>query len=258
MALYMACRLILPAALLCQSLAWAQSSPQPPCGTEPVPPYPAVDAPATSKLWSRSELGRDWKPPACTGWTAPGFTTLVTTVARFSAESGAEGLLHRIGAISELAGMRYWSTTHQRWQILISDAYAVTGPDTGRRRGGFSPGEMKAGNSLYFDQTDNLTGKGTCRMHISDVSADRIVFAVENVSTMRYLFLPVFPPGEMQSVYFLDREPENVWRYYSIVRTGLKANSLVTANDSSAINRAVAFYRWLVGIPADREPPAAK
>jgi hypothetical protein len=240
----------------------AQSGPQPPCGKDPVPAYPALDEPAASKLWSRTAQGRDWNPPACTGWTSAGFTTLVTTVARFRYASGtaggSDGLLRRIGAISGFAGMRYWSTTHQQWRVLIPDAYAVTGLQSGQRRLDFAPEEMKRGNPLYFEQADNLTGKGLYRMHIGEGSADRIVFDVENISTMRYLFLPVLPPGEMQSIYFLDRESENVWRYYSIARTGVNASGLVTANESSAINRAVAFYRHLAGIPGDQEPPAAR
>ncbi len=167
-------------------------------------------------------------------------------------------MLRHIGAISELSGMRYWSTTHQQWQTLIPDAYALTSMQAGRPRNSFGVSEMTTGNSLYFEQVDNLTGKGVFRLHFSVVSADRIVFDVENVSTMRYLFLPVFHPGEMQSAYFLDRESDDVWRFYSFVRTGLNASSLVTANDASAINRAVAFYRRLAGIPTDREPPAAR
>jgi hypothetical protein len=95
-------------------------------------------------------------------------------------------------------------------------------------------------------------------MHIAEASADRLVIDVENVSTMHYLFLPVFRPGELQSIYFLERESENVWRYYSIVRTETNANRMIAGNESSAINRAVAFYRHFVGIPTDREPPAAR
>ena len=154
--------------------------------------------------------------------------------------------------------MRYWSVTHQQWQTLIPEAWALTDAQSGRRREDFTADEMKRGTLLYFDQVDNLTGKGTYRMRVSEASADRIVFDVENVSTMRYLFLTVFHPGEMQTIYFLDRDSENVWRYYSIVRTGLNASSLVTANEASAINRAVAFYRRLAGIPTDQEPPAAR
>jgi len=244
--------------LLCQARGDSQLGPQPPCGKEPVPPYPGLNDSAIAKSWSRSELGGDWNPPPCTGWAAVDFTTLVTTVAQFRQNSEAEGLLRHIGAISKLAGMRYWSTTHKQWRTLIVDAYAVTGLQPSQRREDFTPEEMKEGKVLYYVQVDNLSGKATYRMHIVEASAERLVFDVENVSTMHFLFITVFPPGEMQSIYFLDRESENVWRYYGIVRTGKNANRRIAGNESSAVNRAVAFYRYLVGIPTDQEPPAAR
>lgn len=154
--------------------------------------------------------------------------------------------------------MRYWSATHKRWQTLIVDAHALTDAKHSQRREDFTPAEMKEGDVLYFDQVDNLTGKATYRMHIAEASESRIVFDVENVSTMRYSFIPVLHPGEMQSIYFLDRESDNAWRYYGIVRTGKNANKRIAGNESSSINRAVAFYRYVVGIPTDREPPAAR
>jgi hypothetical protein len=250
-------RLVLLAMLLWQAHGYAQLGPQPPCGNEPVPFYPGLEDSAIVKSWSKADVGGDWRPPVCTVWTAVGFTTLVTTVARFRHTSEAEGLRRHIGAISELAGMRYWSTTHKQWQTLIVDAYALTGLQPSERREDFTIDEVKAGKVLYFVQVDNLSGKAVYRMHIAEASADRLVFDVENVSPMRYLFMTVFHPGEMQSIYFLDRESENVWRYYSIVRTGKNANRL-TGNESSAVNRAVAFYRYMVGIPTGQEPPAAR
>jgi hypothetical protein len=253
---------LLGLAILFQAVGYGQSGPQPPCGRVPVPEWPALGELATVKSWSRADLGRDWKPPACTGWAEPGFTTLVTVAARFrpppAASGGTDGLLRHIGAISELAGMRYWSTTHKQWLTLITGAGALTDLKSERHREAFTPSEMKPGAALYFEQVDNLTGKGVFQMHVSEVSADRIVFEVQNVTPLKYLFLTVLHPGDMQSIYFLDRESEDVWRFYSIVRTGVNASSLVTANDSSAINRAVAFYRWMVGIPGDQEPPAAR
>jgi hypothetical protein len=249
---------VMSAVLLNQPVAYAQSGPQPPCGGDPVPPYPGLDDPAVVKSWSKSDFGAGWRPPACTGWSAVGFTTLVTTVARFHHTTETEGLLRRIGAISELAGMRYWSTTHQRWQILIVHANGLTDLQSGRRRGDFTLDEMKAGTVLYFNQTDNLSGGATYRMHIAEASADRIVYDVENVSTMRYLLITLFHPGEMQSIYYLERESKDTWRYYSIVRTGKRANGLAAGNESSSINRAVAFYRHLAGIPTDQEPPASR
>ena len=224
----------------------------------PFRPTLALDSSPIVKFWSESDFGRDWRPPACTGWAEVGFSTLVTTVARFRYTSGAEGLLRHIGAISELAGMRYWSTTHKQWQTLIVDAHALTGSQPGQRREDFTPDEMKEGKVLYFEQVDNLSGKAIYRMHIAEASADRIVFDVENVSIMRYFLVTLFHPGEMQSIYFLDRESDDVWRYYSIARTGRNASRLATGHESSSINRAVAFYRSLVGIPTDQEPPAAR
>jgi hypothetical protein len=252
-------RFVVPV-LLCQFQAFAQLNlgPQAPCGREPVPSYPGLGSAPVVKVWSQSELGQNWKPPACAGWPAIGFSTLVTTVARFPYTSGAESLLLHASAISKLAGMRYWSTTHKAWQTLIVEAHALTGPKGNQRRGDFTAGEVKEGRVLYFEQTDNLSGKAIYRMHIAEANASRLVFDVENVSTMRYLLVPLFHPGEMQSIFFLDRESDTVWRYYSIVRNGKGASSLTAGRDASSINRAVAFFRHFAGIPTDSEPPAAR
>ena len=98
----------------------------------------------------------------------------------------------------------------------------------------------------------------TYRMRILKASPDRIVFDMENVNTMKYLFVTLFSPGEMQSIYFLDRESDDTWRYFSISRTGKKASNLTAGHEASSINRAVAYYRYLTGIPTDKEPPAAR
>src|SRR5579872_3749502 len=107
--------------------------PQPPCSAEPNPSYPDLEHSPSFKVWDRASLGREWKAPQCLGWSAPGFATLVTTVARFRHSTGVEGLLGRIAAISRLAGIRYWSTTRQRWQPLILNASALDGASGSQR-----------------------------------------------------------------------------------------------------------------------------
>jgi hypothetical protein len=238
----------------------AEPSPQPspPCGAEPVPTYAAAGDVPVVKSWKESELGADWKPPECAHWTETGFTTLVTTTGRFASAADGSELLRHVGAISSRAGMRYWSNTHKQWRTLILEAHAVTDSPHGQARGDFTTDEMKAGAVFYFEQTDNLMGKATFRMQILEASASRIVFEVENISTMRYAFIPVIRPGEMQGIYFLERESNEVWRYYGMLRTGKNANKRVAGNEASSINRAVAFYRYVAGIPTDQEPPAAR
>jgi len=247
---------LVPAAL--SSSSESNPGPELPCGKDPIPPFPALDDSPVIRSWNEAEFGRDWIPPICTGWTTLGFTSLVTTAARFRYTNEATIMLQHIGAISSLAGIRYWSTTHKRWQVLISEACALNEAAPGSRRGDFTPDEMKEGKTLYFEQVDNLSGKGLYQMHIVKASPDQIIFEVENVSIIRRMFIPIFHAGEMQSIYFLERESDGVWRYYSMVRTGKNANHLITKNESSLINRTVALYRYLVGIPSDQEPPAAR
>lgn len=246
------------AAILCGAVSsLADILPQPPCGSATFPSYPDVEKSPAVRTWDRAESGRDWIPPACTGWTETGFTALVVTTARFRHISGIEGLLRRIGAISERVGIRYWSTTHKRWQTLIIDAHALSEAAVDRRRDDFSPGELAEGRSLYFQQEDNLTGKAIYRMRIRKASPDRLVFDTENIDAVRYLFMPIFPSGGIQTTTFLDRESKDVWRYYSIMRTSRNASLLTVGNEASSVNRAVAFYRYLAGIPTDEDPPAA-
>jgi len=242
-----------PAVLL--GAAAGSAGPQPPCGAEPVPPYPDLQHSPAIKVWDRITLGRDWTPPDCLGWSAPGFTTLVSTVARFRAD-GAEGLLQRIGDISGLTGIRYWSTTHHSWRTLIVNAAALAGPG-GRARPGFSAAELMPGSIRYFRQSDSLSGKATYKMQVVSASPDRLVFEIENMTGLHYMLLPLFPPHELQAIYFLERESPDIWRYYSIARTGKDASSLASGHDASAVNRAAAFFRHFAGIPTDQEPPAA-
>lgn len=249
--------IVIAAILYGEASSRADTLPQPPCGSATFPPYPGLEVSPTVKAWDPAESGRDWTPPACTGWTDSGFTTLVVVAARFRHASGTEGLLRRIGAISGHKGIRYWSTTHKRWQTLIIDSHALSDATGDRRREDFAPGEMGESKSLYFQQEDNLTGKAVYRMRIRSASHDRLVFDTENTGTVRYLRLSMFRPGGLQTITFLDRESQDVWRYYSITRTDRKASLMIAGYATSSINRAVAFYRYLAGIPTDKEPPAS-
>jgi hypothetical protein len=230
------------------------AQPAPPCAGDPTPAYSALDAPAVIKTWDHS----DWTPPPCVGWTPSNSATLVATAACFRLSGGAEALRRRVGAVSQLSGLLYWSTTNQKWQAMILDAFALSGPSEAQRRKDFAPDEIAEGQTLYVQQEDNLIGKATYRLRIVRASADRIIFTSENSATIRYLSVPVFPPGEIQSIVFLDRDSKEVWRYYSIVRIGKQASLFLGGHGASLINRAAASFRYLAGIPADQEPPAAR
>jgi len=242
------------------SLSAPEPGPRIPCDSEAFPAYSELNEQPITRYWNGGNLGRDWTPPACTGWTTKGFSTLLATSGRLHGSFTASDIQRRIGAISELEGVLYWSTTHKKWQPMIVEAYAMSGAAKGQRRMDFSPAEISEGSVIYYQQADNLSGKAMYRMHIIAASPVRLVFETENISTMRYLLVPLFRPGDLQSIYFLDREPKSngAWRYYSVSRTGRNASKLIAGHEASSVNRAVAFYRYLAGIPTDMEPPAAR
>ena len=239
--------------------ALAASSPSPPCGGEPVPGYPALSEPPAVRAWFGSGDDADWMPPGCTKWRARGFATMIGMAARFQHEGGLETLLTRIGGISRSIQIRYWSVTRKRWRDLVDDAYALSTDDPDSRRGDFSAGELVPGNVLYFLREPNSPiGATVFRMAVLERGADRVVFKVENSSPIRLFRIPVLEPGEQELLVFLERESGDVWRFYSLTRMGEGLAWGARERMPSYVNRAVAEFRHLAGIPTDNEPPAIR
>jgi hypothetical protein len=242
---------------------------QPPCsGKPPLPPYAEITAPPNVRAWSGDDLGPawDWRPPPCTGWTSRKFTTLVALAARFRHDGDVDGLLERFGAISALTRVRYWSVSKSQWRDLVEEAYAVAdgagkGDDAKPRRD-FSAAELRAAREVSFHEDDTGPAGGAMyRLRLLEVEPTRLVLSVENVTVVRVMFLSVFVPGALQSVYFLDllAPEEGIWGYYSLTRATVSdiGDLMAPHQTASAINRAAAIYRHIAGIPTDQEPPLA-
>ena len=253
-------RCVLAVVSLCflQGAAAAQG-PSPPCDGPPQPSYAAPGEPEHSGIWTRSDLGDSWAPPSCTGWSQVDFRIIVALAARFRDPVGADQLLARFGAISSEVGLRYWSATEGQWRDLITSATAVDGPAGKQPRADFSAAELRSGRDLYYSQSDNRSAVPVVyRMRAIEVRPERIVIAVENVSSIRLLLFTLFPPGSIQSVHFLERQPDGGWAYYSLMRTRANSSFLTGGFASSYVNRAAAFYRHIAGLPAEDVPAAAR
>lgn len=232
----------------------AQEALRPPCGGPPLPFYSAPDEPP--HIGSVKVAG--WTAPGCAGWTSIRSTLLVGVAGSFRQDGGADTLLAALGRISTLVGTRYWSVSDDRWRTLVTDAAALEGPDPARRRRDFSPTEMTKGSSLYFVQSDSRSsGEVVYRMRVVERRPDRLVVAVDNASPVRLLLVTLFAPGDLQSTFFLERLPTSgTWGFYGL--WGIRTNALTSGHEASSINRAVAMFRHLAGIPTDQEPPAVR
>jgi hypothetical protein len=250
--------LVLFSLCLLQTAAAAQA-PSPPCGGPPQPSYAAPGEPEHSGIWTPGDLGGGWAAPSCTGWSDADFRIIVALAARFHGPISADQLLARFGAVSSQIGLRYWSATERRWRELITAASAVDGPAGKLPRVDFSPAELLSGRDLYYTQSDNRSaGPVIYRMRAIEARPDRIVIAVDNVTGIRLLLFTLFPPGSIQTIHFLERQPDGGWAYYSLMRTRASSSFLTGGFTSSYVNRAAAFYRHIAGLPAEDVPAAAR
>lgn len=237
--------------LLVPVLARAESAPpQPPCGVSPQPAYAASDRPPAIAVWTEANLRKSaWRPAPCLNW-GPDRTRLAAALAGDFRFSGSlDNLLGRLGAFSGYKSIRYWSVNHQRWQELVSDAGRVGGAD-------LTAADLVTGRSFdYFE--NGRGGRIVYRLTILERTAERIVLVTENVTPIRVVRLTAFEAGALQSVKFLDRRGPDLWGYYQIIRAGEGASMIALGSDASYVNRLAALYRYVAGIPTDRDPPAA-
>lgn len=237
--------------LLVPFRAWAGGAVlQPPCGVPPQPAYSASDqAPATA-VWTEANLRKiGWRPPPCLNWSADRTRLAVALAGDFRFSGSLDDLLGRLGAFSAYKSIRYWSVSHQRWQQLVMDAGAVSGPD-------LTAADLVAGRIFdYFEK--GRSGRTVYRLRILERTPEHVVLATENVTPIRVALLTAFAPGSLQSVTFLDRRGPDLWSYYQAIRGGEGASMIALGSDASYVNRLAALYRYVAGIPTDREPPAA-
>ena len=238
--------------------AWS-AGPQPPCTMVATPAYPAPDSTPLIVIWQKKALEQgNWRPPSCTGWpTELRSKLIVTLTGSFRFDGGMDALLARVGTISALRSIQYWSTTDRKWAPLSNDASALTGPNSNSRRPDFSAAELVKGADLYYWEDDAHTGPAVYRLRVSESASERFVISSDNVTPIRRFWFTLFQPGALQSVLIIEHISPGVFGVSILNRSGEGASALTAGHESSYVNRATALYRQLAGIRTDREPPAA-
>ena len=223
------------------------TGPQPPCsGAQPVPSYAAPGEAPSVRSWM-NEAAR-WAPPSCLPWPVAQYRMLVAAAGSFRHDGDAAALLARFGAVSTKRGLRYWSVTDKAWQVLVTDAAALAGPQAAQRRADFAAAEMSAGAELFFEERDNRSsGPVVYRMRVLEAGADRIAIETGNLSPVRAFLATLFPPGSLRAAYFLERREPGTWALYGLSATGGEASSLAASSEASYVNRATALYRHFTG-----------
>jgi hypothetical protein len=214
---------------------------------------PAVSGRPDIRVISREAFVQSAIP--CAQLLPGSFDRYVVLVGAFAA-AGTDDVLTRIGAISSLKGIKYWSVKDADWQTLITDAEALESMQ-GKVRTDFSPAELKAGKAFYFRQSDNRSsGSVLYRLEILEITPERVGMAVENVSPVKYMLFTVLRPGDVRSVYVFEKIRDGAWAYYNLY--GVRERWPPPREDTAKSygNRAVAMFRHFTGVLTDMRPPA--
>jgi len=232
--------------------------PRLPCSVAPMPAFAEPGAPPNVRAWS-GKAARGWQPPSCSTWQVAEADMLVGLAGSFRYDGEIDGLLARIGAISSKKGVRYWSTTEKNWQMLVTDAFALSGPDASLRRADFKAAELAKGQAIHYAQSDNRSA-GNCvyRERVLAADHERVMIETENLTPIKKMMITLYAPGDLQTLYIIERRAPGQWNFYSLTRTRMASSMLPTGSEASYINRSVAFYRHVAGIPTDQEPPGAR
>jgi hypothetical protein len=234
--------------------AQAKTAPQPPCGAAPYPAWPDTPGHLAVMLWDEQQLPA-WQPPACTGWQAARFSMLLAASGRLDGPDSNTTFLERLGRVSALAGLRYWSVSRDRWTTLIEQAHALTGPDRDARRPDFTPDELQTGRDyLYWQHEPTTSGSAIYALRLLERSPQRLVISVRNVGPARRLGITLLAAGRAESLYVIERLDDNQWGYYQLTRLGHGRHDWLPVTRASYANRAIALFSHFAGLPQGAVP----
>jgi hypothetical protein len=238
--------LIIALLVLTRAVAAQTGGLRPPCGTPTEPPYAALGAQPNVGIWHESELQSfRWSPAACLGWS--GRSRLAVSVAgELTAAGGLDELLRKIGGFSRYSEIRFWSPTRRDWRPLVEDAGLLPAAAASGSGADALPEQFVAGRSFEYFEVDPA-GRSTYRMTVRERSPERLVLGIENTSAIRLSLMPLFDPGALQSVVFLEHLGGNLWHYYQAIRAADGTSMLALGSTASYVNRATAFYRYVAG-----------
>lgn len=227
--------------------AWGAADPVPQCGKAPPPAYPPADKPPLLQCWV--DGGRQDGPlPDCSALRLQDHVLLVRLTASYVAPGGIDDQLARIGAVTSLKGMPYWSFTDRRRQPLIREAYAIDAPATARQRPDFSLAELKRGQDLFFVHSDNRSSVLVpFVMRVVQQGPESFAIRVENVGDVKFMGFTVLAPHEIQWGVSLEHLGGNRYGYRALL--GLRKLRMGSADTHRLSNlaRVVAMFDLLSG-----------
>jgi hypothetical protein len=218
------------------------------CGQAPPPAFPPPDKPPIVQSWLQD--GRQDGPllPDCGHLRGREFELLVRVTASFNAPGEAADMLLRMGAVSSMKGMTYWSFSDRRRQLLVRESFAVEGPTSTKPRADFTLAELRSGALLHYLQSDNRTSALVpYSLKVLLSGNDGFTLRIENLADVRFMGVTFVPARAMQWVVTIERLGPERWGYRSLLGVQQLGFGSAEKYRLSNLSRSVAIFDLLSG-----------
>jgi hypothetical protein len=235
--------------------AWAAAGGAPlVCGQAPFPPFPPPEKPAIVHTWLQD--GRQDGPlPDCGHLRGREFALLVRVTASYTAPGDLGDQLLRLGAVSAMKGMTYWSFSDRKRQLLVRDSFAVDGPTSTKPRADFTLAELRSGAVLHYLQSDNRTSTLVpYSLQVLHSGNDSFTLRVENLGDVRFMGVTFVPARSMQWLLTVERLGPERWGYRSLQGVQQLGFGAAEKYRLSNLSRSVAMFDLLSGRQTEIEP----
>ena len=116
------------------------------------------------------------------------------------------------------------------------------------------PGPVKH----FWLEEQGPVGAAVFRLRVLERSRDRLIVDIRNQRAANPPVHPKISAGGYRYLFMFERHAPGVWRYYGLTGLRGKGAAAVTWFRNSYVNRAVAVFRYIAGVPMEREPPAVR
>ncbi len=148
-------------------------------------------------------------------------------------------------SISSLKGVEYYSHTRKKLRTLFYDSYVVDSPENREKIPDPISKKIKPYDRIYIFQNDSTFGKNIFLLEYKTTS-QLINIKIENLTTMKYLLLPLIPPYRMVT-YMAIIPSRNAILFYGLSMSNFKNIIPVgKENVASFYYRLLAMYNWFI------------
>lgn len=226
--------------------AWG-ADPVPQCGKAPPPAFPPAERPPLIQCWVDG-LRQDGPLPDCSPLRLQDAVLLIRLTASYGAAGTLDDQLARVGAVSMLKGMPYWSFTDRQRQPLIREAYAIDSAESMKPRADFSVTELRRGQDVFFAHSDNRSSALVpFVMRLTQQDAQGFSLRVESLGDVKFMGLTVLAAHEIQWGVRIEHLGGNRFGYRSLLGVRKLRMGPADKHRLSNLARAAAMFDLLSG-----------